>query len=100
MYACEGALQSSSTIRHVREYHAAERRARVPGTDPPVRAKRGVALHIIHLAVPSHPKPLGEAAAGRGQVEVRDPHRLEAEFGAPGFDLMRLDPIFRERGHG
>ena len=63
-----------------------------------LRAKRGMTRHIIHLAVPSHSKPLGEPAAGRGQVYVRNADRLEAEFGAPEFDLMRLDP-FRERGH-
>jgi len=58
-----------------------------------------VARHIIHLAVPPHPKPLGEAAAGCGQVNVCDADRLEAEFGAPGLDLMRLD-LIRERSHG
>ena len=64
-----------------------------------MRAKRGVARHIIHLAVPPQSKPLGEPAAGHGQVNVGDADRLETEFGAPELDLMRLDP-FCERGHG
>ena len=52
-----------------------------------------MARHIIHLAVPPHPKPLGEARAGLGQVDVRDADGLEAQFGAP-----LLDPV-RERCH-
>ena len=48
-----------------------------------------MARHIIHFAVPTEPKPFGEAALRGREIGVRNAHRLEAEFPPPLLDVRR-----------
>ena len=48
-----------------------------------------MARHIIHLAVPALAEPLAEPVLRGGEIGVRDPDRLEAEFRSPLLDARR-----------
>ena len=88
-------LDASGNVLQV--VHAAGKHSHGAGNEVGrLRAERGMPSHIIHLAVPSHSKPFGEAAAGGGEVDVGDADGLEAELDAPLLDLIRERSHVRE----